>query len=518
MQATLPLGAASADRQAAGGSSTRRVAAASLAGTTLEFYDHFIYGSAAALVFPKLFFPQSEPLVATLLSFASYGVAFAARPLGAAIFGHFGDKLGRKSILFITLLMMGLATFLIGCLPSFAQVGILAPILLVVLRIIQGLALGGEWGGAAIMVNELDPEGKRRGLLGAVVQVAAPIGLLLANGAFALVTWQVSEEAFLSWGWRVPFLMSAILVGVGLYIRLNVQESKVFEKEAKGHEEHAPIKEVLRHYKPQLAIAFFARLGGDIAFYVFTLFLLYFVPTKLGLPKSDRAQCSADGRGGADRLHPGGRLAVGPHRAPPGADDRRHRRRHLGLRLHADGADGQRRRDHGGFLRRHGAGVLHVLAARLLPARAVRHPGAGDRRLAWLPVRRRVRRRAGPADRHRADRQVRLGHAGRRLPGHRLCADRRGCLRRARDRAHRAQGRRALNAMATAFDTVIRHGLVVTACETMAADIGIRDGRVVALGQGLARGRARDRRQRQAGTARRRRCAIATSTSRWARG
>ena len=213
MQASMPY-SATADRKS-GGSSTRRVAAASLAGTTLEFYDHFIYGAAAALIFPKLFFPQSEPLVATLLSFASYGVAFAARPLGAAIFGHYGDKLGRKSILFITLLMMGLATFLIGCLPTFGNVGILAPIMLVVLRIIQGLALGGEWGGAAIMVNELDPEGKRRGLLGAVVQIAAPIGLLLANGIFALVTWQLSEEAFLSWGWRVPFLLSAVLVGVG---------------------------------------------------------------------------------------------------------------------------------------------------------------------------------------------------------------------------------------------------------------------------------------------------------------
>ncbi len=284
MQASMPLNA-STDR-AAGPSSTRRVAAASLAGTTLEFYDHFIYGAAAALVFPKLFFPQSEPLVATLLSLASYGVAFVARPLGAAVFGHFGDKLGRKSILFITLLMMGLATFLIGCLPTFTQVGMLAPVLLVLLRIVQGLALGGEWGGAAIMVNELDPSGKRRGLLGAVVQIAAPIGLLLANGVFALVTWQVSEEAFLSWGWRVPFLLSAVLVGVGLYIRMKVQESQVFEKEAKGREEHAPIMEVLRHYKPQLAIAFFARLGGDIAFYIFTLFLLYYVPAKMGLPKS----------------------------------------------------------------------------------------------------------------------------------------------------------------------------------------------------------------------------------------
>ncbi|MCO4861381.1 MHS family MFS transporter [Cupriavidus sp. WGlv3] len=267
--------------------SVARVAGASLAGTTLEFYDHFIYGSAAALVFPKLFFPQSDPLTATLLSFASYGVAFVARPLGAAIFGHFGDKMGRKSILIITLLMMGLATFGIGLLPTYAAAGALAPLLLVLLRVVQGLALGGEWGGAAIMVNELDPEGKRRGMLGSLVQLAAPIGLLLANGIFALVTWQVSEEAFLSWGWRVPFLLSALLVGVGLYIRANVRESGMFEKLEESHAEaRAPIMEVLRNYKKQLLIAFGARLGGDIAFYVFTLFLLYFVPTKLGLPKS----------------------------------------------------------------------------------------------------------------------------------------------------------------------------------------------------------------------------------------
>ncbi|MEM5427576.1 MFS transporter [Cupriavidus oxalaticus] len=267
--------------------SVARVAGASLAGTTLEFYDHFIYGSAAALVFPKLFFPQSDPLTATLLSFASYGVAFVARPLGAAIFGHYGDKMGRKSILIITLLMMGLATFGIGLLPTYAAAGALAPLLLVLLRVVQGLALGGEWGGAAIMVNELDPEGKRRGILGSLVQLAAPIGLLLANGIFALVTWQVSEEAFLSWGWRVPFLLSALLVGVGLYIRSNVQESGMFEKLEESHAEaRAPIMEVLRNYKKQLLIAFGARLGGDIAFYVFTLFLLYFVPTKLGLPKS----------------------------------------------------------------------------------------------------------------------------------------------------------------------------------------------------------------------------------------
>lgn len=264
-----------------------RVASASLAGTTLEFYDHFIYGLAAALVFPKLFFPQGDPLTATLLSFASYGVAFVARPLGAAIFGHFGDRIGRKSILITTLLMMGLATFGIGLLPTYAAAGALAPVLLVLLRVIQGLALGGEWGGAAIMVNELDPEGKRRGILGSLVQLAAPIGLLLANAIFALVTWQISEEAFLSWGWRVPFLLSALLVAVGLYIRANVRESGMFESLEEQHaESRAPIKEVLLNYKKPLLIAFGARLGGDIAFYVFTLFLLYFVPTKLGLPKS----------------------------------------------------------------------------------------------------------------------------------------------------------------------------------------------------------------------------------------
>ena len=264
-----------------------RVAGASLAGTTLEFYDHFIYGSAAALVFPKLFFPQADPLTSTLLSFASYGLAFVARPLGAAIFGHFGDRIGRKSILIVTLLMMGFATFGIGLLPTYGSAGVFAPLLLVLLRIIQGLALGGEWGGAAIMVNEVDPEGKRRGFLGSLVQLAAPIGLLLANGVFALVTWLVSEEAFLTWGWRVPFLLSAVLVGVGFYIRFNLRESPLFEKlEATHTETHAPIMEVLRNYKRQLLIALGARLGGDIAFYVFTLFLLFYVPTKLGLPRS----------------------------------------------------------------------------------------------------------------------------------------------------------------------------------------------------------------------------------------
>jgi len=267
--------------------SMKRVAGASLAGTTLEFYDHFIYGSAAALVFPKLFFSQASPMTAMLLSLASYGVAFVARPFGAALFGHFGDKLGRKWVLVVTLLMMGLSTFSIGLLPSAASVGMLAPLLLVMLRIVQGLALGGEWGGAALMVNEFDPAGKRRGFYGSLVQVAAPIGLLLANGMFAGVTWWLDEAAFLSWGWRIPFLSSALLIAVGLYIRMGLTESPLFEKMEKEEKQgHAPLIEVLKHHKKAVGLALGSRIGSDIAFYVFTLFLLVYLPQQLQLPKS----------------------------------------------------------------------------------------------------------------------------------------------------------------------------------------------------------------------------------------
>lgn len=267
--------------------SMKRVAGASLAGTTLEFYDHFVYGSAAALIFPKLFFSSASPLMATLLSLASYGVAFVARPFGAALFGHFGDKLGRKWVLVVTLLMMGLSTFAIGLLPSAATAGLLAPVLLVLLRIVQGLALGGEWGGAALMVNEFDPSGKRRGFYGSLVQIAAPIGLLLANGVFAGVTWWLDEQAFMSWGWRIPFLLSALLIAVGLYIRMGLSESPLFQKmEAQGKQGHAPLVQVLRHHKKQVGLALGSRIGSDIAFYVFTLFLLVYLPQQLGLPKS----------------------------------------------------------------------------------------------------------------------------------------------------------------------------------------------------------------------------------------
>jgi metabolite-proton symporter len=256
-------------------------------GTSLEWYDHFIYGSAAALVFPKLFFDQTHPLTATLLSLATYGVAFVARPVGAAVFGHFGDRFGRKTVLMVTLLTMGCATFLIGLLPTYGSVGFLAPLLLVLLRLIQGLALGGEWGGAALMVNEFDPAGRRRGFLGSLVQVASPIGLLIANGVFALVTWLVSPEAFLSWAWRVPFLLSAVLIAVGYFIRRGIAESPLFEQvEETQSASQAPLAEVLRLYWRQVLIAVGSRIGSDIVFYVFTLFLLVYVPRRLGLPNT----------------------------------------------------------------------------------------------------------------------------------------------------------------------------------------------------------------------------------------
>ncbi|MEV0703197.1 MFS transporter [Saccharopolyspora sp. NPDC050389] len=235
--------------------SFRRVIGASVAGTTLEWYDHFIYGSAAALVFPALFFPAGNPVAATLLSLATYSVAFVTRPLGAVIFGHFGDKRGRKAVLVATLVIMGTATTLIGVVPTYGQVGIWAPVLLVVLRFVQGIGLGGEWGGAALMVGESSQDG-RRGFFGALVQIASPVGLLIANGVFSLVTFLVSDEAFFAWGWRVPFLASGILVVIGLWIRVQVHESPIFE-EADGQREQsrAPLLVVVTGHWRTVAIA-----------------------------------------------------------------------------------------------------------------------------------------------------------------------------------------------------------------------------------------------------------------------
>ena len=266
-------------------SSIRKVIVASLIGTSLEWYDFFIYGTAAALVFNKLFFPSFEPLVGTLLAFATYAVGFVARPLGGVVFGHYGDKLGRKNVLVVTLLLMGIATFLIGVLPTHATIGVWAPILLVFLRFLQGLGLGGEWGGAVLMTLE-SGDSRRRGLNASWPQVGVPIGLLLANGVLSLMGTITSNEAFLSWGWRVPFLLSGLLVIVGLWIRMTIAESPLFsEVEAADSKAAAPIVEVLRRYPKQVLLAIGARIGVDVAFYTFVLFVTTYVATYLELPR-----------------------------------------------------------------------------------------------------------------------------------------------------------------------------------------------------------------------------------------
>jgi metabolite-proton symporter len=266
--------------------SLRRVVAASVVGTSLEWYDFFLYGTAAALVFGDLFFPGADPLVGTLLAFATYAVGFVARPVGGVIAGHYGDRAGRRNVLVVTLLVMGVSTCAIGLLPTYETIGVAAPILLVTLRFVQGLGLGGEWGGAVLMVSEHGDQ-RRRGLYASWPQVGVPAGNLLAAGVLALLAAVLTDEAFTAWGWRIPFLLSAVLVLVGLWIRLRVEESPLFQQvEETATRARAPLIEVVRSYPRQLAIAFGARIGTDVAFYVFTLFILTYATEQVGLSKS----------------------------------------------------------------------------------------------------------------------------------------------------------------------------------------------------------------------------------------
>src|SRR5215468_5505465 len=221
-----------------------RAMVASAVGTSIEWYDFFLYGVAAALVFPQKYFPQSDPFVGTLLSFSTYFVGFAARPLGAAIFGHFGDRLGRKTSLIATLAMMGVSTMAIGLIPDYATIGIWGAVLLTLGRVIQGIGVGGEWGGSVLLAGEwTDP--KRRGFSTSWAQFGAPAGMVLANGALALMTTLVRNDQFLAWGWRVPFLLSFVLIFIGLYIRLGILETPVFSKlKAERRIERMPVAKV----------------------------------------------------------------------------------------------------------------------------------------------------------------------------------------------------------------------------------------------------------------------------------
>lgn len=251
----------------------RRIAGAAFAGTTIEFYDFYIYGTAAALVFAPVFFPALGAAAGTVAAFATFGVAFFFRPVGSVLFGHFGDRLGRKRTLIATLLLMGLSTFAIGLLPSAETIGVVGPILLVVLRALQGLAVGGEWAGAALLTTEYAPEGKR-GLYGMFPQLGPSIALVLSSGTFLLMALTMSNETFRDWGWRLPFLASIVLVGVGLYVRLKIEETPVFKNvTAKSEQVRLPFAEALRLQWPEVLLA-----GGTLTmlfgfFYIATVYL-----------------------------------------------------------------------------------------------------------------------------------------------------------------------------------------------------------------------------------------------------
>jgi metabolite-proton symporter len=265
--------------------SALRVLFASLVGTTIEFFDFYIYATAAVLVFPKLFFPASDAGAATLQSFATFALAFFARPIGSAIFGHFGDRIGRKATLVAALLTMGLSTVCIGLLPTYAQIGVFAPLLLALLRLGQGLGLGGEWGGAVLLATENAPPGKQA-LYGMFPQLGAPIGFICSSGTFLWLTTGLNDAQLLSWGWRVPFLASALLVFVGLYVRLSLTETPAFQRAMENHERvRVPMLAVIREHPVILILGMFAATATFVVFYLMTVFALSWGTSKLGIAR-----------------------------------------------------------------------------------------------------------------------------------------------------------------------------------------------------------------------------------------
>jgi metabolite-proton symporter len=271
---------------ARGGNSPRQVLLASMIGTTIEYFDFYIYATAAVIAFPRLFFPEEDPTSAIFASLATFAIAFAARPIGSALFGHFGDRVGRKATLVGALLTMGLSTIAIGLLPTYASIGILAPLLLAIFRFGQGLGLGGEWSGAVLLAVENAPPGKRA-WYGMFPQLGAPVGFLLSGGAFYCLTRWLTDEQFLSFGWRLPFLISATLVLIGLYVRLTIAETPVF-REALEREERVrvPMLEVFRHHGWTLTLGVLTSLATFVLFYLLTVFSLSWSTTELGYDRS----------------------------------------------------------------------------------------------------------------------------------------------------------------------------------------------------------------------------------------
>jgi MFS transporter, MHS family, shikimate and dehydroshikimate transport protein len=265
--------------------STRKIVAASAFGTIIEWYDFFIYGTAAALVFGRLFFPSSDSTVSTLAALSVYAVGYVARPLGGIIFGHFGDRVGRKSMLVLSMMLMGFGTFLVGLLPTYEQLGILAPILLVLLRLLQAVGLGGEWGGAVLLVAESAPV-QRRGLFGSFVQLGNPIGRLVATGVFALAV-RLPEGDFLSWGWRIPFLASALLIVVGLIIRFQIDETPEFKKLREGKKTaKMPVLEAFSKYRREIVIAVGLKITEVAWVGILTVFAVTYLTQQLGMQRS----------------------------------------------------------------------------------------------------------------------------------------------------------------------------------------------------------------------------------------
>jgi metabolite-proton symporter len=272
----------------------RTVAMTALGGTSIEWYDFFIYGTAAALVFPTLFFSDDMPRYVSLLaSFSTFAVGFLARPVGGVVFGHFGDRVGRKAALVTALMMMGVATTLIGLLPSYEQIGPLAPVLLIFLRFVQGLAVGGQWGGAMLLVTENAPS-NQRGFYGAFAQCGAPAGLVLANLAFLAVSGSLSDEAFMDWGWRVPFISSVLLIGLSLYVQLKLEDTEAFKELAEASQPteakpRSPVLKALTTYPREIALAAGSFLGVQVTFYICVAFIISYGtdPEGLNIARSD---------------------------------------------------------------------------------------------------------------------------------------------------------------------------------------------------------------------------------------
>lgn len=266
-------------------SQVRKAATASVVGTSIEWYDFFLYGTAAALVFPRVFFPEASDYVGTLQAFATYAVGFAARPVGAAIFGHWGDRLGRKVTLIVTLVLMGLSTALIGVLPGADAIGLAAPTILIVLRLLQGIAVGGEWSGSVLLAMEWGNQ-RRRGLMASWPQMGVPIGLLLGTGAMSAFA-GVAGDAFLAWGWRVPFLLSLLLVAIGLYVRLKILETPMFARLMRQQATaKLPVVEAIRRFPKEIALTALVRYSEQMPFYILTAFVLTFVTGQTGLSRS----------------------------------------------------------------------------------------------------------------------------------------------------------------------------------------------------------------------------------------